>query len=96
MARKKQTETTRVCLYLTVAADALLDQLAPGQNQRGAYVSELIRRAAIEAGKLEPGAAAPPLELTVLRHQLAAFEARYLDLQRRVEAALTAQEGNTA
>lgn len=81
--------------YFRVDVDALdlLDRLAPSENKRGAYVSELIRRAAIEAGLLEPGAGPGSLDLTVLRHQLAAFEHRYQDLQARVDAAIAAQEG---
>jgi hypothetical protein len=71
------------------AAD-LLDLLA-GPHKRGQYVSELIRRAAVQAGIIEPGTGAPalPLDLTVLQRQLA-------DLQARVETALEAQERGDA
>jgi hypothetical protein len=90
---KAKADTQRIYIRLDTGAVDLLGRLAPSAHKRGAYVSELIRRAAVEAGLIEPGTPGGTLDLTVLRHQLAAFEARYLDLQRRVEAALEAQEG---
>jgi hypothetical protein len=94
MAKERQT-TERVAMYLNTEAVDLLTRLAPSPKKRGQYVSELIRRAAVEAGLVEPGAGAPNVDLSILRHQLAAFEARYLDLKRRVDAAIGAQEGST-
>lgn len=83
--------TRKINLPLDIDAADLLEQLA-APHKRGQYVSELIRRAAVEAGLIEPGTTGASIDLSVLKHQLAAFEARYLDLQRRVEAGLAAQE----
>jgi hypothetical protein len=88
---KEKVATERVAMYLNTEAVDLLTRLAPSPKKRGQYVSELIRRAAVEAGLVEPGGDAPPIDLAVLRHQLTAFEARYQDLQRRVTAALEQQ-----
>src|SRR4051812_26979988 len=79
--------TRKMNLPLDVDAADLLEQLA-GPHKRGQYVSELIRRAAVQAGIIEPGTGAPaiPLDLTVLQRQLA-------DLQARVATALETQEG---
>lgn len=76
----------KINLPLDVDAAELLEQLA-GPHKRGQYVSELIRRAAVQAGIIEPGTGAPalPLDLTVLQRQLA-------DLQERVRVALETQE----
>ena len=43
---KPKANTRRVFLRLDEDAADLLDQLAPSENKRGAYVSELLRRAA--------------------------------------------------
>lgn len=77
--------TRKINLALDADAADLLEQLA-GEHKRGAYVSELIRRAAVQAGIIEPGTGAPalPLDLTVLQRQLA-------DLQERVRIALETQ-----
>jgi hypothetical protein len=94
MAKAPRRPTRQAYFRLDVDALEWLERLAPSENKRGAYLSELIRRAAVEAGFVAPGTAASgSFDLTVLKHQLAAFEARYLDLQRRVEAALAAREG---
>lgn len=67
MVREK-VETTRINVRLTVEAADLLDKLAPSENRRGRYLSELITRAAQEAGLVE--APAPP----TLADRIAALE----------------------
>ncbi len=78
--------TRKINLPLDVDAADLLELLA-GPHKRGQYISELIRRAAVQAGIIEPGTGAPalPLDLIVLQRQLA-------DLQERVRIALEGQE----
>ena len=70
-------DTRRLSLRLDHDAADLLDRLAPSENKRGAYVSELVRRAAVERGLVEPGAAPPaPADLAVVRQELARLTAR--------------------
>ena len=77
-------ETRRVSLRLDIDAADWLDQLAPSENKRGAYVSELIARAAQEAGIAPP--VEPVNELAAVRSEAAALRARLDVLDRRIVA----------
>lgn len=74
--------TKRVALFLTVKASDLLARLSPSERKHGAYVSELIEKAAIEAGLIE-GAPEGNGEVAELRQRMAAMQADLDALARR-------------
>jgi hypothetical protein len=78
-AKKEKVVTQQVALRLTAEAANLLLRLAPSENKRGRYVSDLIRRAAQEAGLIEPQQ--PP----TLSDRIAALERELSELKTEVK-----------
>jgi hypothetical protein len=74
MARDKP-DTERVAMYLTTEAIDLLTQLAPSPKKRGQYVSNLIKRAAQEAGLIAaPGPPSLADRIAALERELGALK----------------------
>ena len=78
-------DTRRIALYIDADAIELLGRLAPPPNKRGQYVSDLIRRAAREAGEMP---AEPDLEQEVAR-----LAAQLEAVKRRIRRQKAASEG---
>jgi len=75
MPRKKlEIARTRINLAVSPEAADLLARLAPSENKRGAYVEELIRRAAGEAGLIAAPAGEEDGEIADVRRRLRALE----------------------
>ena len=91
-----RAETRRINVRITVEAEELLNQLAPSENKRGAYISGLIMRAAQEAGlSTAPSTydlATLQVQLQAAQRQLQAVQTQYDDLVARVTAALHKHE----
>jgi len=67
---RTKVDTKRIALYLTSDAVELLGRLAPSENKRGQYVSELIFRAAQERGLIESQESNLGDRIAALQHEL--------------------------